>query len=86
MELDIATTRGMLHSYLGIVAHFYDSKTMKVKNAALDLIPLSQSHTAEYIKYQYQYLIYKYNFRTIFLNFFEEIGIEPNCIVRIVTD
>lgn len=49
LALDIATTRGMKNSYLGLVAIFFDH-TDQLRRIALDLRRLSGKHDAEAIK------------------------------------
>jgi hypothetical protein len=48
VSIDIATTRSMRESYLGMVAHFWDGNSFRT--LGLDLVTLKQRHTAEYIK------------------------------------
>src|SRR5262249_9850352 len=49
VSCDIGTTRGMVNSYLAIAVHFYDVSARKLQSLALDVVPLVQRHTADYI-------------------------------------
>lgn len=49
LALDIATTRGMKNSYLGLIATFFDHND-QLRRIALDLRRLSGKHDAEAIK------------------------------------
>jgi hypothetical protein len=48
IALDIATTKGMRQSFLGIVV-FYIDTDLTLQRFALDLIELTERHTAQYV-------------------------------------
>lgn len=48
ITLDIATTKGMRQAFLGIVV-FYIDTDMTLQRFALDLISLTERHTADYL-------------------------------------
>jgi len=49
IALDIATTKGMRKSYLGIIITYMDNN-LEVKDFALDVIELLERHTGQHLK------------------------------------
>jgi hypothetical protein len=49
ISTDIATTKGMTQSFLGICAHFHDKDTRSLRCVGVALVPSRDSHTAKYI-------------------------------------
>lgn len=49
IAVDIATTKGMKHSYLGVVV-YYLNEQLEIKNFAFDVIELYERHTGQYLK------------------------------------
>jgi hypothetical protein len=50
IALDIATTKGMLSSFLGIVFHFWSSTKNKMIVYSPDMIEIDSAHTGDNIR------------------------------------
>lgn len=71
LTTDIATTKGMTGSYLGIIAHVWEKN--RIFSIAIDLISMNEKHTAQ-------------NIRAIVDAVIADFKIESNKIFRIITD
>jgi len=62
VALDIATTKGMKSSYLGIILT-YSADNLEVKNFALDVIELRERHTGQNLKKEVCDSLQKWNLK-----------------------
>jgi hypothetical protein len=61
ISADIATQKGMEHSYLAITAHFFNRKKEKFDSCLLDVVEISTPHTAEAIRGLAETVLLSYN-------------------------
>lgn len=47
--VDISTTKGMVHSFLGVTAHVFAKNNKCVRTFALDMVRLEERHTGAYV-------------------------------------
>lgn len=73
LSIDMATTKGMLRSFMGVCAHFFSKARGGIATVALDITEMTIDHTAQNISNELNRILEKHS-------------IDLDKIFRIITD
>lgn len=73
LGVNIASTKGLLLSFLGISAHVFAKNGTCIRTFGLEMLVLKQRHTGPYI-------------HSVYLDALKRLGLKEQKIMRVVTD